>query len=115
MWRIFLRLGFYTDPLVRRVDILSTLTNSTKFLYRPARKAGLHRLSLFLHQRCFYTDPLVRRVDLKLKDIDEMIRFYTDPLVRRVSEVVQTSSQVEGNGLVKSAIFGVECSITLSL
>ena len=64
-----------------------------RFLYRPARKAG--------------------RYTSTYKERDQ--GFYTDPLVRRVSEVVQTASQIEGNGLVKSAIFGVGCSITLSL
>lgn len=63
----------------------------------------------------FYTDPLVKRVANRLAPFCAFLSFYTDPLVRRVSEVVQTASQIEGNGLVKSAIFGVGCSITLSL
>lgn len=63
----------------------------------------------------FYTDLLVRRVANRLAPFCAFLSFYTDPLVRRVSEVVQTASQIEGNGLVKSAIFGVGCSITLSL
>lgn len=63
----------------------------------------------------FYTDPLVRRVKPDTPFYTIKVGFYTDPLVRRVSEVVQTASQIEGNGLVKSAIFGVECSITFSL
>ena len=63
----------------------------------------------------FYTDPLVRRVHHQCIRYGPQFCFYTDPLVRRVSEVVQTASQIEGNGLVKSAIFGVGCSITLSL
>ena len=33
-------IGFYTDPLVRRVAYAAVAEDEKRFLYRPARKAG---------------------------------------------------------------------------
>ena len=61
------------------------MAKMTKFLYRPARKAGRNTIEKLKAEICFYTDPHVRRVAAGPCQSPNIPGFYTDPHVRRVT------------------------------
>ena len=56
------------------------------------------------HRYRFLYGPVYKTGQGEWQDISRIRSFYTDPPIKRVSEVIQITSQIEVNRLVKSVI-----------